>query len=289
MFGAIIGAVVASLSFAFADNANGIAVQKNSTYKVAVWAVLFSSVLFFVPMLLFFGHEIEKLNLVNVLLIFGTGILVALGYLSFLTGMNKGSVTLTGVIGGAYPAMTTLTALLFFGERLSLAQGFAIAIILIGIALSSLEGNARSLISGIRGSALVYALGAFFLWGVYFAVVRIPIERVGWFLPQYGSNIIALPLYLFIAWRMGEKAVLSRPKLPGLIALISVLQIVGGVAFNYAISKGDTSIVAPIAGSSPAVFVVLAYFIFKEKIKPIQIVGIVSVIVGIIGLSILSS
>ncbi|HSH31843.1 MAG TPA: DMT family transporter [Candidatus Saccharimonadales bacterium] len=280
----ILAAVLSNLSYALADNGNGLAAKKNSSLKVAVWAVIYGIAIFFIPMILFFGHEIARLNLANILWILGTGSILALGYLCFVTAMSKGSVTLTGVIGGSFPAVTTLTALLFFGERVTASQAFAIAVIFIGVALSSLEGSIKTLDRDIKSLSLLYALGAFFLWGIYFAVVRIPVERVGWFLPQYGSSIIGLPIFLLIAKYSGQKNVLRQPKLPALIAVVSILQISGSMFFNYAITQGDTAIVAPIAGSSPAVFVILAYFVFKERIKPIQTVGIVAAVAGIVGL-----
>jgi len=284
----ILAAILSNLSYAFADNANGLVAKKNSALKIATWVSLFGLVVFSVPMLIFFQDEIARLSVVNVAWILGAGLIVALGYLSFVMGMTKGSVTLTGVIGGSFPAVTTLTALLFFGERVSLLQACAISAVLIGVALSALEGDARNLIRDIKSSALVYAFGAFFLWGIYFALVRIPVEQVGWFLPQYGSIVVGFPLYFYLARRSGEKAVLSTwPKLPALILLIAVLQVCGSALYNVAISTGDTSIVAPIAGSSPAIFVVLAFFIFREKLKWLQVAGIVTTVVGIVGLSLL--
>lgn len=284
----ILAAVLSNLSYALADNSNGLAVKKNSSIKVAVWAVLFCIVIFFVPMILFFGQEIEKLNFLNILWILGTGLLSSLGFLSFVTGMSKGSVTLTGVIGGSFPAITTLTALLFFKESVSTAQAFAISVILIGVMLSSLEGSVKTLLHDIKTSALLYAFGAFFLWGIYYALVRIPVERVGWFLPQYGACITGLLTFVLIARYTGEKDLFKKPKMPLSIVAAALLGTLGSMFYNYAISKGVTSVVAPIAGSSPAVFVVIAYFLFKEKIKPIQIVGIAASISGIIGLSVLS-
>ncbi len=285
----ILAAVLANLSYALADNGNGLIAKKNSPFKVAIWATIFALGLFLLPLLLFFGDDVARLTPTSVAWVLGTGVLVGLGYLSFIMGMSKGSVTLTGVIGGSFPVVTTLTALLFFGERVSLGQAGAIALILVGVALSSLEGSVRTLIRDIRSSALLFAFGAFFLWGVYFAVVRIPIERVGWFLPQYGANLINLPLFLLIARKAGERQLLrGLPKLPWLVAGVAALQIGGSMLYNYAISQGSTAIVAPIAGSSPAVFAVLAFFIFKEKLKRIQIVGIVAAIAGIVGLSLLS-
>jgi drug/metabolite transporter (DMT)-like permease len=285
----ILAAILSNLSYATADIGNGLASKKNSSLKNSFWVVFYSLIIFFVPAILFFQHEIVKLNLSNILWIFGTGILVILGYLSFLIGMTKGSITLTGVIGGSFPAVTTVAALLLFGEQVSTLQGIAIAAVLFGVVLSSLQGDIRTFVHDLKNSAIIYAFATFFLWGLYFALIRIPIESVGWFLPQYGASVIGVPIYFLIAYFTGEKDVLKKPNGSLLLIVITVLQVLGSLCFNYAIANGNTSIVAPISGSSPAVFVILAHFVFKEKIKPIQTVGIVTTVLGVISLSLLSA
>jgi uncharacterized membrane protein len=126
------------------------------------------------------------------------------------------------------------------------------------------------------------------LFGLFFALVRIPVDRVGWFLPAYAGNFIGVPLYVFIARRLGEPSVLRRPRLPIPIALIAFMQIGATMLYAYALTKGKTAIVAPIAGSYPALFVVLAYLVLRERIRAIQYLGIVTAVVGIVGLSVLS-
>ncbi len=200
----LLAAVLSNLSYAIADNTNGVVAQKNKPLSVAIWAAIFAVVIFFIPLVIFFQHEIARLTFESVLWILGTGVLVALGYLCFISGMNKGSVTLTGVIGGSFPAVTTVIALLLFQEQVSLFQILAILVIILGIILSSMQGNPSTLLRDIKSPSLLFALGAFFLWGLYFALIRIPVEQVGWFLPQYGSSVIGIPLYILIAQLSGE-------------------------------------------------------------------------------------
>lgn len=95
-------------------------------------------------------------------------------------------------------------------------------------------------------------------------------------------------MYLLIAKISKEKSVTTFPKMPQFVVLLSLLQVFGSILFNYAISKGQTSVVAPIAGSSPAVFVALAFFLFHERLNKKQWTGIVAAVIGIVGLSIVS-
>jgi drug/metabolite transporter (DMT)-like permease len=240
-------------------------------------------------MLVFFDHELARLDVTNVILILSISCLGLTAYFCFLTGMQRAGVTISGVITGAFPAVAAVAALVFFGERISWGQSGAIVVIIAGVLLSSLQGEVRTLFGDIRRSSLVWAFAAALLFGLFFALVRIPVERVGWFLPAYGGNVIGVPLYVLIARKFGERDVLKPPNLPVPIALIAALQIGATMLYAYALTKGKTAIVAPIAGSYPAVFVVLAYFVLRERIRPIQYAGVVTAVVGIVGLSVLSN
>lgn len=67
------------------------------------------------------------------------------------------------------------------------------------------------------------------------------------------------------------------------------LLIFGGTfSYNFAISIGQVALIAPIAGSSSTLFVVLAFLVFKDPIRRQQIVGIITTLIGIVLLSVFS-
>lgn len=285
----LLAAAITNLSYAVADVCNGLILRRDSPLKIATWVAIFALAIFLVPLLVGFQDEIARLDLVGLVLIFAISSLGLTAYFCFLTGMKRAGVTLGGVITGSFPAVATVAALVFFGERISAAQGGAIVVIVVGVLLSSLQGEVRTLFADIRASSLLWAFAAALLFGLFFALVRIPVERVGWFLPSYAGNIIGVPLYVLIARRSGEPDVLRPPQLALPIAVIAAMQIGATMLYAYALTKGDTAVVAPIAGSYPAVFVVLAYVVFRERIRAIQYVGVVGTVVGIVALSALSS
>jgi drug/metabolite transporter (DMT)-like permease len=285
----LLAAVITNLSYAVSDVANGVILRRDSPLKVSTWVAIFALVMFFVPMLIFYRDELARLTVLNVVLIFAISSLGLTAYFCFLTGMKRAGVTLSGVITGSFPAVATVAALLFFGERINGGQGLAIAVIVAGVLLSSLQGEVRTLFKDIHESSLFWAFAAALLFGLFFALVRIPVERVGYFLPAYSGNIIGVPLYLFLARRFGERGVLRRPHHIVPIALLAFAQIGATILYAYALTKGKTAVVAPIAGSYPAVFVILAYLVLRERIRGVQYVGVVTTVVGIVGLSVLSS
>jgi uncharacterized membrane protein len=67
-----------------------------------------------------------------------------------------------------------------------------------------------------------------------------------------------------------------------------VLTGIAEFCFNYALQKGYGSIVAPIAGAYPTLFVLLSYLVFREPINRQQKAGIFVTLLGITVLSFLT-
>lgn len=60
----------------------------------------------------------------------------------------------------------------------------------------------------------------------------------------------------------------------------------GDFALNHGLSLyNSSSIVAPIASASPILFVIMSYFIFKNRLTKQQIIGIVVILIGILFLT----
>ena len=86
------------------------------------------------------------------------------------------------------------------------------------------------------------------------------------------------------------KTKLEFPKKKVLVPLVLSILLVRTAEFsyNFALTKGFASVVAPIAGANPTLFVMLAFFVFKEPLTKHQIIGIIITLTGIVALSFLS-
>ena len=62
----------------------------------------------------------------------------------------------------------------------------------------------------------------------------------------------------------------------------------GNFAYNLGLSHGYATIIAPIAGSYPTLFVILSYLVFKQKLTRQQLLGVIVSLIGIVALSIFS-
>ena len=199
---------------------------------------------------------------------------------------RSASAPLVGTIAATFPFITVLLSVFFLEERITANQIATIMVIFIGLITLSLPINKLKQIKLVVSNGVLFALMATVSWGIYFTFIKIPVKEVGWFWPNYISFTLFPLFYFFMKLR---KINLVKPKNIWSLLIVQVLLLEGAVfSFNYAVDQGLTSIVAPIAGSYPTLFVVLAFLFFKDPITRQQIVGIIITLIGIVLLSIFS-
>lgn len=284
----LLAALLTSLSFAILNNLNGIISRKTSALAFSLWANIFGVILFLPLVLLVSDFDISD-NLGYIGLSALLAVCVNLGFLAFITAMRKGSITVTGVIGGSYPAVATLIGLFAFSNDVDMPELLAIILILAATTLSVLNTKPRLFIRNLGTSGAIYAFAALLLWGVFYGFIETVVEPLGWFFPVYLAYVVGLVLFSVIAIARGETKIFKPPTNKWLILIAAVLSVTGSSMYTLAVTSGPTAVVAPIAGSSPALFVVIAYFLFKEKLLKIQWFGIIFTVFGIICLAIVRS
>jgi drug/metabolite transporter (DMT)-like permease len=65
-------------------------------------------------------------------------------------------------------------------------------------------------------------------------------------------------------------------------ALVGIISILGYSAYFYALQSGTASIIFPVVSLNCLVVVFAGYWIFKEKLKFYQIIGVFAALLGII-------
>ena len=231
-------------------------------------------------------HMTLSLMLLNLLL----GALFIIGLVTFNKGLRIGSPARVGTITASFSAVTAIISFFVFHEQITVWQLLALIVIFSGIILSGLKnkiGSRKKYRLAIRGTWL--AITTMVLWGIYYAFIKIPSQYIGWFWPQY----ITLSLVLVIWWIIRFKKIKIRSVLSKgafwSILLNGILVAVGEYSFNYAVVRNASVVVAPIAGSYPVLYVLLAFFVFKDKLSRMQFFGIIINLLGIVWLAYLSS
>lgn len=279
---AIIFAFVTFFTWGTGDIFATIASRKIGAYSAAFYGYFFGFVIAsaFIPFAL---KSLHTFSLPMILLTTFLAIIQFIAFYAYNVGIKIGNASLVGTISGAFTSIVVVLSVIFLGERLFPEQVIAIVIIFIGlifasINISELKKNKKSLIN--KGT--VYAFIAMIGWAIYFTFIKIPIKESGFFWPTYSTDIVgSLGFILLGAKKIKMPKFALQSGYPAAL-VTAILLSIGSFAFNFAIGQGLTSVVASITGAYPALFALLAYFIFKDPITHQQKFGMVVTLVGII-------
>lgn len=279
--GSIIFAFVSFVGYGVGDIFGTITTRKLGGFSTTLWTLIIGAALFtlYVP---FAWKELEVLTVALFLQTVGIGILFIIAVTAFYEALKIDSSSLVGTIASSFAAVTVVLSLVILKESISFIQAISIVVIFLGVVMSSLELNQlrRGKITLSKG--IILALVAMVSWGIFFALIKIPVSKIGWFWPTY-ITYLSFPLLLFFL--KFRKIKIKKPTLKlGLKPLITSVILTGSAEFsyNFAISKGAVALVAPIAGSYPTLFVLLSFIIFRDPVTKQQLLGIFITLLGII-------
>ena len=253
-----------------------------SSFWLYGWGLLIS-----LPLIPIVINSLADVTPITLIMSIVLGIIGATGVLAYVEGLRIGNASIVGTIGGSFGAIVVLLSLIFLNEKLFTNQIIAIILIFIGVIFSSLnlkDLKEKNLLNKGTGFALI----AMMAWGIGFTFVKIPIEQFGWFWPSFFGNIAGFLMFALLILRRDKKFFIRGRKNSLLMFIAALVLTIGTLSFNYALSIGQSSIVAPIAGSSITLFVLLSRFAFKDRLTKQQWAGIIITLCGIVLLAIFS-
>ncbi len=283
---AIFFGLISYFSWGIGDVFATITARKLESFSTTFWRS-FLGVLIFSLYIPFALQSLKNITLQLLFFNFVLGIIGSIGLVAFYEGLKRANPALTGTVGNTYPFLAVILSLVFFKERLNVPQILTIIIILSGIILSATQIKEFKRIELTPG--IIWSILASGCFGLYYAFIKIPVSQIGWFWPSYFSLFIsAAAMFLFIKFKNMKfyNSNFRTALIP--LVIFSILWTLGEFSYNFAIGKGLISIISPIAGASPTLFVILAFLVFKDKITKQQIAGIIVTLFGIVLLSILS-
>lgn len=283
----LILALTAYIGWGTGDIYGAIASRKIGAYSTTFYICFLSFLLFS----LYVPFAIPELAHFSPLII-GICILMGFIFVSASVALNEAfassNASVVGTITSSYTTVVLIFSLLFFQETLSLFQTMAIVVVIAGVTLCTLKFD-EGAVSLFKDRGILLALYAALGFGTYMTLTKITAPQVGVFWPFYISYAFSPLIYVYMRYK---KIPLVVPKkMPEIRPVIlSTLLLRGAdVAFNIGINSGATGLVAPISGAYPTLFTLLAFYVFKDKIKRQQIYGIIITVFGIVLLSIVSS
>lgn len=281
---AILGGLGAALSWAIATLVSSRSSRMIGPMSVLGWVMAVGLVAAIVPALLARPVELgmpELAGLVAVGLSHNFGLLLAYKALSI------GRVSIVAPIVATEGALAALLSVAF-GEPLTGTMAFLLGAISVGVVLAAAERSAdpttpsSAAPEATRRSAM-FAIAA----ALTFSVGLVLAGRLGqagmppaWVMlasRTVGVLIIVMPLVLAGRFR------LTRAAVP-LVAVAGVLEVFGGAIYVVAASEG-VAVAAVLSSQFAAIAAVAAFFLFRERLQRVQVLGVAIIAVGITALA----
>jgi drug/metabolite transporter (DMT)-like permease len=277
---AILGGLGAALSWAIATLASSRSSRMIGPISVLGWVMAVGLVTAIVPALVARPIALDPPMLVALVVIglsHNIGLLLAYGALSI------GRVSIVAPIVATEGALAAVLSIIF-GEPLGAATGLLLAAIAVGVVLAAAERAAdRPDAAAIapsqnrRAAALAISAALVFSVGLLLAgrlgAAGVPPAWVMVVSRTIGVVIIVLPLIVTRRLR------LTRPALP-LVVAAGILEVLGGAI--YVVAASESVAVAAVLSSQFAAFAALGGFVlFGERLQRLQLIGVVTVAIGV--------
>ena len=179
----------------------------------------------------------------------------------------------------------SLFAVLFLGERLTVAETIAVVIAATGSVLAAVELKGSGKVQLI-GMGPLAALGAVVLGSAVTVMMQHPIKTEGW-VPTViavrigvviATAVLLLAVSRFWPGMAGLDAPQQRIKLPkrylGFIAAIGCFDAVAFSSFSIGLTAAPVWLVGLVAATSPIVLLVGGLLVLHERLRPMQWVGV---------------
>lgn len=186
------------------------------------------------------------------------------------------------IVSKSYVVFTTIVAVVVFGSEITLQAAFAILFIMVFSALILIDRK-QTHVSGVRPVWLLYALGAFFCWGMLAIMSKYLLD-------------IGVPIYTRLIYVIGIACVLflrdSRKEMSAIMAFDGVdwaiftgMGLFSG-AFNYFTQLGylyapNIGYINALNAASIAVVTIGASILFRDEFSWRKFIGVVGVIAGL--------
>jgi drug/metabolite transporter (DMT)-like permease len=216
------------------------------------------------------------------------------GFAFMFKGLEKGPVSIVGSLIGSTGIISAFLASFLYGENLTGIKTFGILFGVFCLFLISVDfKNIKNLFH--QNNGIGYGITTFLIFGIGFAFIRPLIITLG---PILFSVIVELTnsfwavIYLYFTnkniFRFNDKVGFQVPFLVYFrnfkyIILSALLVVVAGLSQNFALIFGEVSLVEPIIRSTVTFFsVVLSVIFLKEKLKSLEVVGLIGLVVSLV-------
>ena len=263
------------------DFLGGVYAKQIGAFKSFFWSQL-AGLATVILLLIVFTISL-KVSFLDIVLLAVAAMVYSAGYLFFFKGFEVGNVSIVAATMNLWAVFTMLFAFVFMGQRLSAMQSLGVFLIISGVTLASLnwrdiKNNRFQLSRGVRETVL----GAFF-FGVFWNISEAVSEEIGWLPTTLFVKIGIIGCLLLFSLVLKREFTLSKASRTTKVAVILMgcIEAVAVAIVNYGLTIGDAILITPIASALSVVTISLAFLFLREKVTPLQGLGMITAVVGI--------
>ncbi|MEN8244971.1 MAG: DMT family transporter [Thermodesulfobacteriota bacterium] len=203
------------------------------------------------------------------------------GVYSLYRGLAVGAISIVIPISSLC-ALLPVIASLIMGEIPGAVQGIGMVAALSGGVLISIPHHTGGQVTPpVKG--IIFAIGAALGFGGFFILMDV----AGTGDPLWAAAVSRLASFILVMcavlWK-GPKLKIKAAHLP-VVFMIGALDTAAAFSYTVATTKGLLSLVAVISSLYPVVPVVLATLFFKERLRGLQLPGVILIILGVMLIS----
>ncbi len=273
---ALVLAGCSALLYGIADFAGGYAASKSRLLSVLILSQLVGTVVALVALMLLgsTGPTVRDL-----LWGFLAGFSGSMGLFMLYGGIARSIVAIVSPTSALIGALIPVLFALVSGERPSPSAITGSLICLPAILLLSWEGKGAESPKGTVRSALLYGILAGLGFGIFFVTLSRSNPGAGvW--PLLGARVASIASFTLALLASRHSFRVERGGLvPSMVA--GAADMGANILFLLASQSGMLSLVAIITSLFPAPTVILARFVFQQRIPPIRMAGLVLALAGV--------
>lgn len=207
------------------------------------------------------------------------------GLLLVYSGLRIGKVGIVAAITSAEGAVAATIAVLA-GERLAAGAAMTLVLIALGVILASMSRENDAAQRRHNGIAVLLAAGAALLFGVgLYGAGRVSTDLpLSWvLLPARLVGVVAVAVPLLVLGKLR----FSREAVPYVVAA-GMAEIIGLGSYTVGARHG-IAISAVLGSQFAALSAIAAFFLFRERLARVQLVGVTAIVIGVALLTALRS
>ncbi len=269
---AAILALSAAVVYGTADFLGGVAARRTSPMAVTLSAHVVGLLLLAVAIPLLPAAHPQVSDLV-----FGglAGALGAGGLILFYRALARGTMSVVAPVAALFGAALPVLVGLGIGEQLSIPALVGIGIAIAAVGLVSREGDTggERISHGPGGHPLVLAIIAGLAFGGFFVLLSRTHPSAGLW-PLLSARVVSIALLASVTVLSG-RSLRPAPGSRRLVVAAGAGDMVANILYLLAVRRGLVSLVAVIVALYPATTVLLAQVVLGERLRRIQIGGLV--------------